>query len=1002
MSARRFPASRLVSLGTLAAATVIAGPSCSRTPAAPAVIVSKDAGALERFAARELRRYLYLRTGSLPELRVEADLGRVEGDAVVVAARGDGILNGTGDAGLASRVSDLPKESYLLKTVARPAGRLLVVAGADGVGALYGAYQVAEKAGVRFALEGDVVPDARARFAIPDADETGKPLFDVRGIQPFHDFPEGPDWWSLDNYKAVLGQLPKLRMNFFGLHTYPDKRPNAEPAVWIGLARDFDDAGRVSFAYPSSWQNTARGNWGYRPKATGDYHFGASLLFENDAYGDDVMDGLCRPDLSPAESAEVFNRAGALLSDSFGFARRLGVRTCVGTETALTVPEALKARLAEMELDPKNPAVVREIYRGIFGRIAKAYPIDYYWFWTPEGWTWEDASPLQMQETLTDLRQAVLAAADVGATFRLATSGWVLGPPSDRTLFDRVLPPSVALSTINREVGKAPVDPGFGRISGRSKWAIPWLEDDPSLTSPQLWAGRMRRDAADALRYGCDGLLGIHWRTRVLSPNVLSLARAAWDQSWSRIPSLAEQVGPITGQFVAVPADVTVAGTSGPDAAVARDVRDRVFAYYIPVPDGAYSVSMTFVEPTVDKARGRVFDVSVQGRKVLEGMDIFDRVGKFKALDVTFPNVTVSGGRMAIEFGDRIGYPAVAAIAIAGKGFSKKINCGGPAVGGWDADWPETLRHLPVADFYADWAGSQFGPEAGPEIAALFERMDGKHPIPVTWTDGPGGIVPNASPWDQVRAGYAFVDEMAALRPKVQGAGARERFDYWLRSFDYMRATARFTCLWNGLNAAIEKAKAAPDAAARAAVAREEALPVRVEMAATLKAIFADLLATAGNMGELGTIDNWERHLLPVAWEKPGEDLRALLGTDLPAAATLGSAYDGPTRIIVPALRTTLEPGEDLRLKVLILHVAQPDAAELRWRDLGKGAFRAAPLKRIKRGVYFASVPAPGRDIEWYVRVKGGRLPGQRELRGETVFPPTAPKICQTVTIFEK
>ena len=110
----------------------------------------------------------------------------------------------------------------------------------------------------------------------------------------------------------------------------------------------------------------------------------------------------------------------------------------------------------------------------------------------------------------------------------LATCGWVLGPPSLRTLFDERLPKSVALSCINREVGKAPVDPGFARIEGRSLWAIPWMEDDPALTSPQLWAGRMRRDAADALRYGCDGLLGIHWRTRVLSANVLALARAAW------------------------------------------------------------------------------------------------------------------------------------------------------------------------------------------------------------------------------------------------------------------------------------------------------------------------------------------------------------------------------------------------------------------------------------------------------------------------------------------
>ena len=82
------------------------------------------------------------------------------------------------------------------------------------------------------------------------------------GIQPFHDFPEGPDWWNRDQYLAVIGQLPKLRMNFFGLHTYPEERPNAEPTVWIGLPGDIGANGKVRSSYPSSYMNTLRGNWG--------------------------------------------------------------------------------------------------------------------------------------------------------------------------------------------------------------------------------------------------------------------------------------------------------------------------------------------------------------------------------------------------------------------------------------------------------------------------------------------------------------------------------------------------------------------------------------------------------------------------------------------------------------------------------------------------------------------------------------------------------------------
>ena len=65
---------------------------------------------------------------------------------------------------------------------------------------------------------------------MPILDETRKPLFELRGIQPFHDFPEGPDWWNRDGYKAVLGQLPKMGMNFFGLHTLSRGRRRAGAA----------------------------------------------------------------------------------------------------------------------------------------------------------------------------------------------------------------------------------------------------------------------------------------------------------------------------------------------------------------------------------------------------------------------------------------------------------------------------------------------------------------------------------------------------------------------------------------------------------------------------------------------------------------------------------------------------------------------------------------------------------------------------------------------------
>ena len=70
----------------------------------------------------------------------------------------------------------------------------------------------------------------------------------------------------------------------------------------------------------------------------------------------------------------------------------LGVKVCIGTETPLVIPGLCEN--IGMGFRPEDDQVVSELYRGMFTRIMKTMPIDYYWLWTPENWTWhgvEDA-----------------------------------------------------------------------------------------------------------------------------------------------------------------------------------------------------------------------------------------------------------------------------------------------------------------------------------------------------------------------------------------------------------------------------------------------------------------------------------------------------------------------------------------------------------------------------------------------------------------------------------
>jgi len=966
----------------------------------PSIVLPPDASVQETLAAREIRRYVYLRTGQLLPM-VETDIAS-ETSGVIIGRKDRFVVRvSAGNADIESQTANLKPQEYLIRTIDRHGQRSVLIAGGDEIGTLYGAYRLAEHLGVGFFLHGDTIPDEQIPLEWPEVNEVGKPLFELRGIQPFHDFPEGPDWWDVDDYKAILSQLPKMRMNFFGLHTYPEGGVGPEPTVWIGLPEDVHDDGRVKFSYPARHFTTYNGTWGYKSKNTSLFPFGSAALYDRQDYGAFAMRGMTPWPPYDRASNELFNRLGYVLREAFTHARSIGIRTCVGTETPLVIPTPVKNRLLAAGQDPADEAVVRELYEGIFQRIARAYPLDYYWFWTPESWTWRSVTEERVQKTMRDMQLAIEAAKNVNAPFQLATCGWVLGPQHDRALFDDTLPKDMPMSCINRQVGKSPVEPGFARVTGRPQWAIPWLEDDPNIVSPQLWAGRMRRDAFDALRYGCNGLMGIHWRTRVLGPNVSALAKAAWDQTgWTddvkKLVDTPCEEGAVGGKSASFPHAAIDATEDDP---LYQTVRYGMTSYRIKVPDGQYTVTLKFCEPHYKAQNQRAFGVEIQGKRVLHKLDIFAKVGANKALDHSYKNIKVTGGPLTIDFMQRHEYPCISAIVVTGENFSRKINCGGPAYKDYEADLPacpSLPRSLPTDDFYTDWANCLFGPEAAADIAALFTKLDGQMPEPSTWVKGPGGIQPDGRPWEAAAKDYAFVNELAELRPQIQGAARLERFDYWLDNFRYMKAIAHVRCIWGAYNKAMAKVDAEKDAAAKRKLAGETALPLRKELIAALGDVYRYLLATITNTSEMGTVGNWAQHIDQMLLLEPGMKLAETLGQSLPADAMPGRKYQGPNRIAVPTLRTNLNADEPLKLKAIVLMQAPPKTVIFHWRPMGAaGSFNTIAMKHITRGVYSTELTPKqiqGQDIEYYVEAANEKAESVR-------FPASAPTLCQTVIV---
>ncbi len=989
--------------------------SCVSPPGSPPsrarpILLPPGAAPPVRLAAREVRRYLYLRTGTLLPIRNH----RGERPPALVLALDP----------------SLPPDAYRLQTVGKGRKKQVRILGRNGTALLHGAYAFAEKLGVRFFLHGDVIPEKKIPFSLPDLDETGTPLFRLRGIQPFHDFPEGPDWWSLEDYRAVLYQLAKLRMNFIGFHCYPEGGVGPEPLVWIGLPSDIGPGPKVKFSYPSRWASTKSGSWGYAPARTSQFAAGAGMLFERDDFGSPLLRGLPFKPSGTKECNRVFERAGTMLGKAFRFARMLGIQVCLGTETPLTIPRALKKHLEEKGLDPSSPQTVRLLYEGIFRRLAQVSPADWYWLWTPESWTWGGTSKAQVDRTLRDIRLALEALEKAGRPCRFATCGWVLGPPSDRALFGKILPADATVSCINRQVGFSFVEPAFSLAGNREKWAIPWMEDDPALTIPQLWVGRVRRDAADALGRGCTGLFGIHWRTRPLGPNISALARAAWDQSgWNPAPG--KPLPPPRRRNLDVHLGGTRADYAGNSIAgtdldpVYRSCRYNLTAYKLRVPAGTYRVTLQFCEVHYGEPKKRVFGVEIQGKRVIDRLDVFARVGKNRALDFTFPGIAVKDGVLEIRFVKIVEFPFVAGIVLEGetregKPYLRKINCGGKAWRDYEADLPAQgyepapfrPRDLPCRDFYRDWAKAQFGEEAAPALARLFESLDGgkgdysrnprtgtRLPRPATWIGGPGGILPNPAPWEKEKEKYAFVDHMASLRGKIRGAGNLARFDYWLDFFRYLRAVGKTGCARGALDRAMKEIGKEKNPTLRKRLARERALPLRVALARRWEELLTLALSWVSTRGGIGTIANLEEHVRRAGRARSflslyDKRLEKILGEPLPPSVRPARTYQGKPRLFVPTCPGLAEKGQRPALEAIFLDREPPREVLLHWRILGEGPFKALPLGHAGRGVYKVQLPPPGEEgLEFYLTAttaSGVRL----------AWPPTAPGLCRTLLAF--
>lgn len=547
----------------------------------PTTIVSPTNGSTsELFAAKELRRYIFLRTGTAPALATADDYSTLPaGEVIVVAEDASPLVSELkGEYGNVDAPNSDNRKGYLIKSLSKDDRNILVVTGANVETTLFAAYRFAEIIGCHFNLAGDVIPDKKIEqyLDISGYDEKSQPWFELRGNLPFHNFLAGPDLWSKADYKSFITQQAKMGLNFFGLHHYPERgEPTSlegpEPHVWIGHKDDVNEDGTINemSAYTSHWASTYRtgeNSWsGTTPVKTTDFSDGADKLFPYDEMASDAMG--FEQAVTAAEKAEVFNNVGFLLRDAFTHARELGVKTALGTEAPLafepgnpditsegdpahiitedwirTCPPDVQDRMSDVHgytiptsRGADNEAFAKALYEGMFTRIMRTHPLDYFWIWTYEMWSYGGHEPSREQKEAVadDYKYAHEVMTQMDTPFELATFGWKVGSSGgdgDELEFHDDLPQDVPFGTLWDDAqGMWAVLP-----TGREGWSSCWYEEDWGLIQPQLRNMHIYNEVANGLKDGgVQALIAKHWRINSTAPMSSAHANLVWD---SRVP----------------------------------------------------------------------------------------------------------------------------------------------------------------------------------------------------------------------------------------------------------------------------------------------------------------------------------------------------------------------------------------------------------------------------------------------------------------------------------
>jgi len=426
-----------------------------------------------------------------------------------------------------SRESIRNPESYEISTEPELGEPLRIeFSGATQQAILYSVFDFLERQGAFFGLDGEVYPLEPARILnLPPGGRPwqAQPRFRTRGLVPWPDFLNCVTVYNREDWRAYLEAMVRMRFNTLGVHVYSGANQ------WTESFLSFEYAGAGHLAYTDT---TATNRWGYLPERTSRYGMGGADFFADEVFGAEAT-------ARARNSWEAEEFAQRLWGEAYQYAKQLGIRTGVGFEPyqipdeiyRATPPEARAADTSKVpgpRIDPESVAA-KDILEARLGNLLEAYPmVEHVWLWEDEEMNWASQKG-NVPLSVTPFKQAYDFLKRHAPEKRMVISGWG-GVVRHFAYFHKALPEDVVFSSLSDNLGWDPVNEEFGKLEGRERWPIPWLEDDPAMWLPQFHVDRFVRDMNLAEQYGCQGLMGIHWRHRIMDIDAGFQAANSWDK----------------------------------------------------------------------------------------------------------------------------------------------------------------------------------------------------------------------------------------------------------------------------------------------------------------------------------------------------------------------------------------------------------------------------------------------------------------------------------------